>query len=258
MYDLQKANMWKRLSAALLDFILLCIVAVGVAVLLSGLFRYDTYAAQMEAGKEKYEALYQLDLDITAEDYEALSDAQKQRFSEANKAFSRDPDVNYAYGMMFNLSLLITTFAILAAYMIMEFLVPLLFKNGQTLGKKAFGIGVMRIDGVRITPLLLFARTVLGKYTVGTMIPVYIVLLIYFNAMGILGTVVIGALLLVQMILLFGSRYHTAIHDKLSQTVTVDFASQMIFDSPEELLAYKKRIHAEEISRQREGGREDT
>ena len=31
----------------------------------------------------------------------------------------------------------------------------------------------------------------------------------------------------------------------LAGTVTVDFASQMIFDSPEELLEYKKKLHAE-------------
>ena len=39
------------------------------------------------------------------------------------------------------------------------------------------------------------------------------------------------------------------IHDKLAGTVTVDLASQMIFDSPEALLEYKKRLHAESTER---------
>ena len=35
--------------------------------------------------------------------------------------------------------------------------------------------------------------------------------------------------------------------DKMAHTVAVDMASQMIFDSPEALLEYKKRIHAESV-----------
>lgn len=250
MYDLQKAGMWKRLSAALFDVIILCIVTVGVALALSTLLGYSKYSDQMETAKESYEALYGMDLDVTAEEYETFTEQQKQTFEAANKAFSEDPEVNYAYRMMFNLSLLITTFAILIAYLLTEFTVPLLFRNGQTLGKKIFGIGVMRIDGVKLSPVLLFARTVLGKYTIGTMVPVYILIMIYFHVMGIIGTVAVGVLLLVQLILLFGTKNHTAIHDKLAQTVTVELSSQLIFNTPEEMLEYKKRIHAEEAEKQ--------
>lgn len=247
MYDLQRASLWKRLSAALFDAILLAIAAVGIALLLSTVLGYSQYTEQMEAAKTRLEAEYGLDFDISLEEYEALPETKKELYNQANEAYGKDPDANRAYSMMFNLSLIITTFSILAAFLLLEFLVPLLLRNGQTLGKKIFGVGVMRIDGVKLPPVLLFARTVLGKYTIGTMIPVYVIIMIYFHIMGIFGTVIIGALLLVQMILLFGTRNHTAIHDKLSQTVTVDLASQLIFDTPEALLAYKKRIHAEEV-----------
>ena len=43
MYDLQKANMWKRISAGLFDFILICILSVGIAALLSFVLKYDGY-----------------------------------------------------------------------------------------------------------------------------------------------------------------------------------------------------------------------
>ena len=59
--------------------------------------------------------------------------------------------------------------------------VPLKLGNGQTIGKKVFGIGVMRVDGVQLTTIQLFIRTILGKFTLETMIPVYIVLMIFFN-----------------------------------------------------------------------------
>ena len=39
------------------------------------------------------------------------------------------------------------------------------------------------------------------------------------------------------------------IHDLVAKTVTVDFASQMIFDSEEALLAYKTKLHEEKARR---------
>ena len=39
--DLQKASLWKRFSAGLLDLILLAVVAVGAAALLSSLLGYN-------------------------------------------------------------------------------------------------------------------------------------------------------------------------------------------------------------------------
>ena len=41
IYDLQKASMWKRISAFLCDLIVFCIVAVGVAFLLSTILGID-------------------------------------------------------------------------------------------------------------------------------------------------------------------------------------------------------------------------
>ena len=136
-------------------------------------------------------------------------------------------------------------FLILFAYLLLEFVVPLLLKNGQTLGKKIFGIAIMRTDGVKITPFALFVRTVLGKYTIETMVPVLIVIMIYFSILGLTGTVVLGLIALLQIILLAATKSRSAIHDLLACTVAVDFASQRIFDSSEELLEYKKKLHEE-------------
>ena len=57
-------------------------------------------------------------------------------------------------------------------------------------------------------------------------------------------------LLLVEIILLIATRRNAAIHDLLAGTVVADYTSQMIFDSSEALLAYQKRIHAEQAARQ--------
>lgn len=240
MYDFQKANTWKRISAALFDFIMLVMVVVGFAYALSSIINYNSYFNELEAHYARYEKDYNLDFDISLEEYNALSEEDRATFDEASNAFSKDPAVNKTYQMLLNLTLLIAIFSILISYLILEFLVPLLFKNGQTLGKKIFGVGVMRIDGVKLTPFLLFVRSILGKYTIETMIPVFCAIMIYFNTMTGAALLVLGVMLIIQLGLLIANRERTPIHDKLSSTVTVDLSSQMIFDTVEDLLAYKE------------------
>ena len=48
--DLQKANMLKRISAYIFDFILLVTLAVGIAALLSGMLGYDDYTEALKKG----------------------------------------------------------------------------------------------------------------------------------------------------------------------------------------------------------------
>lgn len=245
MYDVQKASMWKRISAFLFDFIMMSILAVGLAFVLSSVLDYEQHTAEMQQIYTQYEQSYGVDFDMSSQDYSALTEEARAVYEGAVEELGRDEAFVRVYSLLINLTLIIITFSILLAHLLLEFLVPLLFGNGQTLGKKIFGIGVMREDGVRLSPLLLFARTLLGKATVETLLPVLIVVMVYFGYIGFFGTVLLIALALIQLGLLIATRYRTPIHDKLAQTVTVDFASQMIFDSPEALLEYKKRLQEE-------------
>jgi hypothetical protein len=108
----------------------------------------------------------------------------------------------------------------------------------------------MRTHCVRVTPVALFIRTFLGKFAIETMIPVLIILMIFWGTIGIVGPLVIAGILLLQSILIISSRTNSVIHDRLSDTVVVDMESQMIFDTEEELIEYTKRLHAEKASKQ--------
>lgn len=248
MLDLQKANIWKRISAAMLDLILLFILAVGASLLLSLLFGYDAYSETLSRRYDVIEEEYGVSFDITEEEYNAFSEEERAVYDQALLALNEDPDARYAYGMMINLTFLMVTFSLLIAFLLLEFLVPLLLGNGQTLGKKIFGIAVMQTDGIKVTSVLLFARTVLGKFAVETMVPVYIVLMIFLGFLGFGGTLLIGILLAVQLFLFAFTKGRTPIHDKLAHTVTVDLASQMIFDTREDLIAYKTKLHAQQVN----------
>ena len=248
MYDLQRASMWKRVSSALFDFIMLTVTVVGAALLLSWILGYDAKIDEFEAYTAEYELNYGVDFDIAYEDYTALDEAQRKHYDAAMEAFGKDIRVGTVYTLIFNLTLVIISISILLAYMLLEFVVPMLFGNGQTLGKKIFGIGVMREDGVKVTSLLMFVRTVLGKYTLETMVPVLIIIMIFFDLTGLVGTLVIIALLILQICMFIFTHAHTMLHDKLAHTVTVDIASQMIFETYETMLEHKKKVHADIVA----------
>ena len=250
VYELQKAGLWKRIAAWMFDGILIGILAVGLGLLLSFLLGYDNYSRELDAAYDRYEQEYGIVFEITQEEYEAMTDAQKQNYEAASDALTADPEAGRAYNMMLNLSMVIFSSAVLVSVLLWEFAVPLYFGDGQTLGKKIFGLCLVRTDCVRMNKLQLFTRTLLGKFAMETMLPVYIVFLSFWGVLGITGTVILFALGAAQLLCLGISRTNSALHDLLAGTAVVDKASQMIFRDAEELLEFQKRVAAERAARQ--------
>lgn len=249
-FDIQRAGISKRLAAWMFDMLLISVLAVGIGFVLSSFLGYDDYSRTMNDGYARYENLYNVDFDISQEQYEALTTEQKAQYDEAFAAFAADAEVAQAYRMTLNLTLVITTLGLLAACLIWEFAIPLWLGNGQTLGKKIFGLCLMRTDGVKVSAVQLFIRTLLGKFTVETMIPVYILLMIFWGTMGLTGVVILLGLFVAQLVCTAFTRNHTAIHDLMAVTLVVEYASQMIFPTKEDLIAYQKEIAAEQAARQ--------
>ncbi len=250
-FEMQRANMWKRISAFILDLILVCIVASGAMYALSALTGFDGHAEKLERYYAAYAAEYGFEtFDITEETYNNMSEEERAAYEKAYEALLSDDEVLYTYTMVVNLTLLVTSLGIFFSFAILEFVLPLVLGNGQTVGKKVFGLGVIRCDGVKMTSFMLFVRTLLGKYTVETMVPVLLILMVFFGSMGMTAVIVVGLILILQIVLLAATRNHTVIHDCFAQTVVVDLSSQMIFDTPEALLAYKKKRAAELAERE--------
>ena len=241
--------MFKRISAFLFDFIMRMMLIAGFALLFSALFGYDAKVEEYEKLSDKYEAEYGIDLDISTEEFELLPEEVKAKYTAADEAFAKDADAARLSALILNLTLLIAIFGILFAYIALEFAVPLFFKNGQTLGKKIFGIAVMRDDGVKITPAILFVRSILGKCTVEALVPLAIVMLILLGSAGIIGLLALLLLAGFEVFLMVKTKTNSCIHDVLSYTVAVDMASQMIFENEEAMIAYKNKIHSEEADK---------
>ena len=250
VYDLQKAGIWKRTAAWMFDAILTGILAVGFGLLLSWLLGYDGYAQELEAGYAKYEQEYGVVFDITQEEYMAMSEEEWKNYDAAYNALIADESVVYNYRMEVNLLLIMTSGGILLAVMLWEFLIPLWLGNGQTLGKKIFSLCLVRNDGVQLNTMQLLTRSLLGKYTVETMVPVFILLMIFGGIVGLSGTLCLLVLGAAQILCLILTQNNCAIHDLFAGTVVVDISSQMIFRTTEDLVAYKKKIAAEQAAKQ--------
>ena len=243
--------MWKRISAFLFDFIIGGVLATLLALLFSALFGYDGYLNTLEQAYDRYGEAYGVDLRMTLSEHDALTEAETARLDEAFEALGQDEQAVYAYGMTLRLTVLILSMSLLFTCLLLEFLVPLLLRDGRTLGKKIFSLGVMRSDGVRISAVSLFIRSILGKYTIELMVPALIVLMLYFGSLGLFGTLALLILALVQLILFLATWAHTPIHDLLAGTVVIDYPSQKIFATREELIAFKQQQHAQQVAAER-------
>lgn len=247
--ELQRAGSWQRIAAGFLDGVLMLTLAVGLAALLSLVTGYDKESQKLDAIYARYESEYGIVFSIPEEEYTAMTDAQREHYDAAYEALVSDKEAMTTYNKVANLSLVVLSLSLLGALLLLEFVLPLLLKNGQTIGKKAFGLGLVRVDCVAVTPLQLFCRTLLGKYTLETMIPVYTGFMIFMGSAGMFGLLLIAGLLLAQVILFCASYNHNQIHDLIAGTVVVDVKSQMIFPTVEDRINYQKQAAAEEADR---------
>ena len=123
-------------------------------------------------------------------------------------------------------------------------LMPLIFKNGATLGKKAFGLCLAHSDGYKMKNVQLLMR----------IMPLYVVilaLLIPIWARAYMQLLLFIVMLLVSFALSMSSPKRMALHDFTARTIVVDARSSTLFnDSTEEELFIAKEdgISLDEIN----------
>ena len=279
MFELRKIGIVKRLSAQLLDMILLVVLSTGFIFIISLICNYsgaeelstqyyteweDYRKAYAKGVSEAYGFTYTSDEEnivytVTDKDGNATTlDAVWTQLKNANgesdaaitaAAWAKFQEltpmatVNKQYRYVYSLLFMMISIGVLLSYIVLEFILPIILKNGQTVGKKVFGICLVRQDCVKITNMALFVRTFLGKYVIETMVPVLLVFMFFFGGLGILAIVLFGVLELLNIILFFALKNRTPIHDLVAGTVAADMKLQMIFQSEEEL-AEKKTLQS--------------
>ena len=220
--ELQKASFWKRISAYILDLMVMAAVAVACGAALVGATHFKEHNQKIQVAYQRYETEYGISFELTEEEYLTMPEQQRQQFDLAYAALIADQEAMYAYNMTIYLSLGIVMVSILIAMILLEVIGPMFLGNCQTLGKKVFGLQVVRMDGSPVSTMPMLVRTMLGKYTIEIMIPVLMILLMFFNIIGAAGLFVAAGIVLLQAVLLGGSKNNLAIHDRLAGTVVVD------------------------------------
>ncbi|MCM1289938.1 MAG: RDD family protein [Corallococcus sp.] len=235
----------------MLDFFLIVILAVGVMYLMALITGIGGYSDTLQGYYKEYGEKNDVDFAISEEEFSKLSKEEQERYDEVFQSIFREhEDARKAYSMTRSLPLLIITISILIPVVVFEFVIPLCLKNGKTVGKKVFNLGVVFKNSVRISTFALFVRAILGKYTIELMAPAMLLLMVfYYNVMGIVGLVVVGLLLLMQIVILIATKTNACIHDVLANTVVVDMQTQMVFNNAEEMVAYKEELHQEETKK---------
>lgn len=281
MFELRKIGFVKRVSALFLDAILLAVLTTGFMFILSLICNYSKeeelatqYFNEYEDFRKEYAKAVANEYGFTYEEKEdgdyvvkkngepSSLDAVMKKLEEG-KGVSEDPKVVEAYSAyqaltpiakvdaqykyVYSLLFMMAAVGILLSYVVLEFIIPIILKNGQTVGKKVFAIGLVRADCVKITTLALFTRTFLGKFAIETMFPVLLVFLFFFGGLGILALILFAAITLLNVIIFFATKNRMPIHDLLAGTVVVDMKLQMIFQSEEELIEKKALQHKEAV-----------
>lgn len=266
MFELRKIGIVKRASAWLLDAILLAVFTTGVMLIVSLIAGYGAeeklasqYYGEWEDFRKEYigpvAEYYGFTYKESGNGYVLEKDGAPARIDEVVKALADSggkdaataeayekylalppaEKVNAQYEYVYTMLFMMVSVGLFSGYFVLEFIIPVILKNGQTVGKKVFGICLVRPDCVKIRTISLFARTVLGKYAIETMFPVLLAFLFFFGGIGILAIVLFAAILLLNVVLFFATKNRTPIHDILAYTVAADIKLQMIFDSEEEL-----------------------
>lgn len=244
---LQKANFWKRISAWMFDFIVTIMLTFGFATGITAICGYDEKTEELNSYYTTYEQQFGIDFNISEEDFNKLSADQQAVYNQAKKALYSDAGFQETYQDIFELTMLMFGGGLLLAFLLWYFVVPLLFGYGRTMGKRIFGLAVVRTNCVKVSNPVLFIRTVVGMCAIETLFPLALLIMIWFEIMGIVGLITIALLGILQVAMLIKTKTNSSIHDLLADTVVVEFASQRIFDTQEDWMQYQQEEHAKAV-----------
>ncbi len=250
MIDLQKSPVSKRLFAFLTDFILLTIAITGAYLLLSEIMGVDAYRNRYNEIAEKYETEFGVTFGLSAEEYGELSPEEQENYRTAVDRMNGDEEANRSIRNLYLSVFGIFAAGIVAAFLILDFAVPLILGDGRSLGKKLFGIGIVRTGFIRVSPFIVFTRNVIGKGVFEFLLPLMIVISSVTGLTGVFGIALLAVFVIAEIVSLVKSGGGRFLHDVLADTVAVDWESQRIFGSEAERDEYIKE--QERLSRENE------
>lgn len=226
MLEIKKAGLVKRGIAALVDLILIAALCIGVGFVVSPMTNYDEKMQEYEELIDEYTEKYGIDTELTQEQFDKMTeeerDAYNKRVEEANAALNEDEDALELRYDIIVLFLFNVTVGILVAYLALDFAVPLLFGNGQTIGKKLFGIGIVSFSGNRINIIQLLVNSGIKGVSLWLVPAMYCFALMDLGVSVVHVRYAIALLCLINIICFLATKNRLWLHNAISRTVCAD------------------------------------
>ncbi len=249
-FEIQRAPLLRRLAAFLIDILLRGILIVALLSLFASVTRFEEKKQRMETIYDEIAERFGISPNDVI-DSSALPPDEQERYRLANEALAADEEAGSLYRWLIISYVAGVSGAILITYLLLEFAVPLLFRDGRTVGKRLFGLCVVHTNCVRMEAGAMFIRSFFGKYIVETMISVLGIILLNMGAVGSAALMLPILLLLFEAVLFFAGKNRQLIHDYFAQSAVADYQSQPIYDTLDELnkAKGKKTAKAAKMSR---------
>lgn len=227
-YGINPASVLNRIMSGLLDFILTVVLATGFFSLISRVLNYDDISNQLMGKYVEYGVYIEDDnggYQYNGHTYSIVVDTTT--YNEVKERFNNDAvAVNLEYKSETCAFASISTGCLLSLIVI-DFVLPLLFKNGRTIGGIMMKVGLISKKGIKISNVQLFARCIIGRYIIETIIPI-----ILWALYGVVGVFVfcIGLVFIITL-----SPNHQLPHNIVSNILTCDQNLQYYAISKEDL-----------------------
>ena len=223
MVDQRMAHFARRIGAAIVDIFITFLIGIVIGIFLCRLFGFRKYYDVYEQDIHRFEEQYNVVFDVSAEEFDSYSEEDIEKYHIAYDALANEETASSHYTNLVKTVVFGFAMGVFFGFVITDFCIPLLLKNGRTLGKKLFYLCVVSEDGNPVTALKLLNRAVIGKYVVETMLPAYIIIMVAFQVFNAAVCLILGIALLIFQIVLFFGKKPRLLHDIFAKTLAVDF-----------------------------------
>lgn len=210
--------MLRRIGAFLIDFILTILVALLVSVPAKAITSYNPTVSKMDSTFESIAAKHGISLNITTEEFNAFTEEQNRAWEDTFTEISENEEATALYDRYVRLSIIITYVSLVIAVLLSEVVVPLFFRNAQTVGKRLLKLVVVNRDSDPISLATLLVRSIFGKLLIEYGLPVFFYFGIVFGGGHSFGFIGFMMLVVAQIMCVLLTKDRRAIHDFLAST----------------------------------------
>lgn len=230
IYTPRNASLVKRAASFLLDVILLMIAFVGFLFLFSAVFNYD----EINNALDKIYLDYGVMIPNESTEGYKFCNIEEESCLQAMQLLDKEPTFQQLFIQRQRILIIMPVLSILLALLIFSFIIPLILKNGQTIGKKLFQIGYVSKSEVRIRPIQLFIKFLFGEFIINGVMCILGLYYIFWGN-GFVGIFLIFAVLIGNVVCFGLTKNKTFLADGLANMFPIDMQEQMLFDTIEEL-----------------------